>query len=149
MVRSLPMTPHLYWTLLALTCLYACVRGGWDERFIAIICLAASVLTAFVLSPWSHRYSHLEAGEMIVDLAVLASFVMVALRSDRFWPLWVAGLQLTSSLAHLMMGAHLDLMPQAYAAATKFWSYPILLLVVIGTWRRQRRLHFDNGAHAA
>jgi hypothetical protein len=40
-------------------------------------------------------------------------------------------------------------MPQAYAAATKFWSYPILLLVVIGTWRRQRRLHFDNGAHAA
>ena len=34
---------------------------------------------------------------MLVDLAVLAGFVTVALRSKRFWPLWVAGLQLTTS----------------------------------------------------
>lgn len=143
------MTPHLYWTLLALTCLYACIRGGSDERVIAVVCLVASVLTAFVLSPWGHRYSHLEAGEMLVDLAVLASFILVALRSDRFWPLWVAGLQLTSSLAHVMKGVNLELMPQAYAAATKFWSYPILVIIILGTWRRQRRLHFGHGVRAA
>ena len=28
---------------------------------------------------------------------------------------------------------------QAYAAATKFWSYPILIILVIGTWRTHRR----------
>jgi hypothetical protein len=133
------MSPHLYWTLLALTCGYALIRGGRDERIVAIVCLVASVLTAFVLSPWGHRYSQIEAGEMLVDLTVLAVFVGVALRSDRFWPLWIAGLQLTSSLAHLMKGINLDLMPQAYAAATKFWSYPILLIVAVGTWRHQQR----------
>lgn len=138
------MSPHLYWPLLALTCLYAWIRGGGDERFVAIVCLIASVVTAFVLSPWSRRYSHLEAGEMMVDLAVLAAFVLVALRSDRFWPLWVAGLQLTSSLAHLMKGINLELMPQAYAAATKFWSYPILLIIILGTWRRQQRARHER-----
>jgi len=112
------MTPHLYWTILALTCLYAWIGGGSDERSVAVVCLVASVVTAFVLSPWGQRYSQLEAGEMAVDLAVLASFILVALRSDRFWPLWIAGLQLTSSLAHLMKGINLDLMPQAYAAAS-------------------------------
>ena len=143
------MTPHLYWTILALTCLYAWIGGGSDERSVAVVCLVASVVTAFVLSPWGQRYSQLEAGEMVVDLAVLASFILVALRSDRFWPLWIAGLQLTSSLAHLMKGINLDLMPQAYAAATKFWSYPILLIVIIGTWRRQQRARREHRTPAA
>ena len=143
------MSPHLYWTLLALTCAYAWIRGGGDERFVAIVCLIASVMTAFVLAPWGQRYSHIEAGEMLVDLAVLAAFVLVALRSDRFWPLWVAGLQLTSSLAHVMKGINLELLPQAYAAATKVWSYPILLILIVGTWRHQHRSRRSPNTHAA
>ena len=76
---------------------------------------------------------------MLVDLAVLACFVVVALRSDRFWPLWVAGLQLTTSIGHLLKGIDQDLLPRAYGAALQFWSYPILLILVAGTWRRHRR----------
>jgi cytochrome c-type biogenesis protein CcmH/NrfF len=30
-------------------------------------------------------------------------------------------------------------MPQAYAAAARFWVYPIFLIIVIGTWRSHRR----------
>jgi len=143
------MSPHLYWTLLALTCGYAFIRGGRDERVVAIVSAAASIITAFVLSPWGERYSQIEAGEMLVDLTVLAAFVAVALRSDRFWPLWVAGLQLTSSLAHLMKGIHIELMPQAYAAATKFWSYPILIIIIVGTWRSHNRARRDRQVRAA
>ena len=143
------MSPHVYWTLLALTCAYALIRGGRDERVIAIVCLIASVVTAFVLSPWTERYAQIEAGEMLVDLGVLAAFIAVALRSDRYWPLWVAGLQLTSSIAHLMKGIHIDLLPQAYAAATKAWSYPILFIILIGTWRQQRRTSRESPATTA
>jgi hypothetical protein len=143
------MSPHLYWTLLALTCAYAWIRGSGDERFVAVVCLIASIVTAFVLAPWGQRYSHLEAGEMMVDLGVLAAFVLVALRSDRFWPLWVAGLQLTSSLAHVMKSINLELLPQAYAAATKVWSYPILLIIIIGTWRHQHNARGGPRAHIA
>ena len=54
--------------------------------------------------------------------------------------LWIAGLQLTTShVAHCMKAIQLDLMPQAYAAAARFWVYPILLILVIGTWRGHRR----------
>ena len=75
----------------------------------------------------------------MIDLAVLASFVFVALRSNRFWPLWVAGLQLTSSMAHVMKAIDDRLVPLAYGAAIAFWSYPILVILAIGTWRQHRR----------
>ena len=63
----------------------------------------------------------------------------IALVSSRFWPLWAAGFQLTVSMSHLMKAVDLDLLPKAYAAAAVFWSYPILLVIVVGTWRTNRR----------
>ena len=77
---------------------------------------------------------------MLVDLAVLGGFVMVALRSKRFWPLWVAGLQLTTSVGHLLKGIDQELLPRAYGAALQFWSYPILVILAAGTYRRHQRL---------
>jgi hypothetical protein len=133
------MSPLLYWTLLALTCGYALARGRGDARLVAIVCITASVVTAFVLSPWRARYSQVELGELLTDVITLGAFVFVALRSDRFWPLWVAGLQLTTSMSHMLKAVDLGLVPQAYAAAEKFWSYPILLILAIGTWRTHQR----------
>ena len=81
----------------------------------------------------------MERGVLLVDLGALAAFTFLALRSDRFWPLWVAGLQLTTVIAHALKGVQLDLMPQAYAAAARFWVYPIFLILVVGTFRSARR----------
>ena len=59
-------------------------------------------------------------------------------KAERFWPLWVAGLQLTTVISHGLKAVHFDLLPQAYAAAARFWVYPIFLIIVIGTWRTHR-----------
>lgn len=139
MVRLLVMNPTLYWSLLALTCGYALMRGQGDERLTAAVCIAASILTPIVLSPIAERYARIESGELLIDCAVLAAFTLVALRSDRFWPLWLAGLQLPTSLAHFLKAVHLDMMPSAYAVAERFWSYPILIILAVGTWRGNRR----------
>jgi hypothetical protein len=133
------MNPILYWTLLTLACGYSFYRGGRYERLVAAIAIAGTVATISVHSPLSERYVNVEGGALLVDGAVLAAFVGVALVSDRFWPLWIAGLQLTTSLAHLLKAVQIDLMPQAYAAAARFWSYPILIILIIGTWRHHRR----------
>ena len=77
---------------------------------------------------------------MLVDLGVLAGFIVVALRSERFWPLWIAGLQLTTSIGHLLKGVDQDLLPRAYGAALQFWSYPILVILAVGTYRRSQRV---------
>jgi hypothetical protein len=140
---------QLYWTFLILVCAYAFWRGRRDERLAAAVALVATVATHFAISPIRQRYSFEETGVMIVDLATFAAFTFIALRSNRFWPLWVAGLQLTTTMAHLLKGIHLDLLPKAYAAALVFWSYPILIIVAIGTWRtHQRRIEAERGQPA-
>lgn len=143
----LPRT--IFWTILLLTFSYALWRGRSDERIAATVCLLASVATRFAISPLSVRYTNIEFGLLVIDAAVLVAFIAIALRSQRFWPLWVAGLQLTNSMAHLMKVVEIDLMPRAYAAAAVFWSYPILLIIIIGTWRSHRRARREAPASAA
>lgn len=133
------LSPLEYFALLFAVCAYAFIAGRGDERMVASICVVASIASVVVISPLASRYSHLEAGVFLVDVATLAGFTFVALRSDRFWPLWVAGLQLTTLMSHAFKLGRIDLMPQAYAAAARFWVYPIFLIIVIGTWRSARR----------
>lgn len=125
--------------LLVAVILYAFWRGGRDERIVAAICLGGTAATLLSLSPLSMRYEGVEQGMALVDVAVLAGFVMVALRSQRFWPLWVAGLQLTTAFGHGLKMIDSDLLPQAYGAALQFWAYPILLILAAGTYRAHRR----------
>jgi hypothetical protein len=79
---------------------------------------------------------------------VLVAFVAIALRSDRFWPLWVAGLQLTISMSHFLKAVEPHLMPLAYAAAERFWSYPTLIIIAVAAWRQHRRRMVDEGVVA-
>jgi hypothetical protein len=133
------MAPTFFRILLALVALYALFRGSRDERQVAVICLLGAVATHLVISPLAARFESVEAPVLFVDLAVFAGFLLVALRSDRFWPLWVAGLQLTAIIGHLLKGMHSDLLPRAYGAALVFWAYPIVLILAVGTWRSGRR----------
>ena len=129
----------IFWVILLVTCGYALWRGRSDERIVASACLLATIATRFAISPLQVRYTSVETGLMLIDLLMLLVFVWIALTSQRFWPLWVAGLQLTNSVSHVMKLADLDLMPRAYWAAAALWSYPILLILAIGTWRCHRR----------
>ena len=126
--------------ILALTCGYALVRGRSDERWVAATCIVASVATRLTVSPVLHRYSGVEIGVFLVDLGTFAAFTFVALRTQRFWPLWIAGLQLTTVMSHILKAIDTTLFPVAYAAAGRLWSYPILLILAVGTWRSHQRL---------
>ena len=130
----------IFRTLLIGSCGYAFWRGRSDERIVALVCLGATLASRLAFSPLAVRYTSVEFGLLLIDLAVLASFIFVALRSQRFWPLWIAGLQLTTSMAHVMKAIDEHLLPIAYGAAIALWSYRILIILAIGTWRGHRRL---------
>lgn len=132
------LSPSTYWAILILVSAFAFWRGRFDERLAASICVLATLATHLVYVRQG-AYERVEIGIFIVDAATLAGFTFIALRSERFWPLWLAGLQLTTVVSHLMKAIQLDLMPQAYAAAARFWVYPIFIVIVIGTWRGYRR----------
>jgi nicotinamide riboside transporter PnuC len=130
--------------LLPLVTLYAFLRGGRDEQYVGVICVAGMVLTHLAISPLAGRFESVELPVFAVDLAVLAGFLMVAFRSTRFWPLWVAGLQLTTVLGHFLKGIDNHLLPRAYGVALGFWAYPILLILAVGVWRNERRARAER-----
>ena len=138
------MAPSLFKIALILVVLFALLRGGRDERIVALLCFGGTVATMIVLSPLGERFADIERGVLAIDLAMLGGFTAVALRSCRFWPLWVAGLQLTTICGHALKTINTELLPQAYAAALYFWSYPILLILAVGTWRSYARRKADE-----
>ena len=125
--------------LLIISCAYAFWRGSNDSRAIALMSAAASIVTHLLLRSDPERYANIEVGVLVIDVLTLIGFVAVALGSSRFWPLWIAGLQLTTLLAHIAKEIQISLVPQAYAAAAVFWSYPILIILAVGTWREHHR----------
>jgi hypothetical protein len=125
--------------LLLVSCGYALWRGRKYERIAALVFIAATLLSFFGESPVQHRYAGIEITDLAVDSGVLAALVAIALLSDRFWPLWAAGLQLVDSMSHVMKAIDADMIPSVYGAAERFWSFPILLVLLVGAWRSHRR----------
>lgn len=121
--------------LLAALVVLAFWRGKQDERFASFVCVGGALLTAVVGNRVASSSSAFYLSAFLVDLAVFAGFLLIALRSSRFWPMWVAGLQLTTVTIHLLMIVAPDLPGGVSLAALAFWSYPILILIAVGAWR--------------
>jgi hypothetical protein len=128
-----------FWLLLLVSCGYALWRGRKYERIAALVFVTATILSFLGHTPHG-RYVAIEASDLIVDTSVLVAVVAIALASDRFWPLWIAGLQLVDSLSHVLKAVDADLVPRVYGAAERFWSYPILMILLIGAWRQHQRV---------
>lgn len=131
----------LYYLLLLGTCSYALWRGKVDARIVAAFFFVGNFATIALRSNPGGGYSSVEPGIFAVDVICFLAFTYAAIISDRFWPLWVSGLQLTTSFAHVLKLIDSSLLPLAYAAALRFWGYPILIILAVGVWRGQKRLH--------
>jgi hypothetical protein len=129
----------IYRLLMYGICAYALVRGKTEARIVASVCLVANFATLTLRSHLVTEYSSVEVAVFVVDIICFLMFTYAALISDRFWPLWISGLQLTTSFGHVLKALDSQLVPLAYAAALRFWAYPILVILAIGTWRNHRR----------
>jgi hypothetical protein len=134
-----------YYLLLFGACGYAFWRGTAEARIVAGAFFIGSFATIVLHSHVKGGYSSVETGVFFVDVVCFLLFTYAALISDRFWPLWVSGLQLTTNFGHIMKMIDSHLLPFAYAAALRFWGYPILIILAVGVWRGQRRLQRNSG----
>ena len=142
------MVNYVFLVLLLLCCGYASVRGGTPERIGAAIFAGGSALTFAAASAPANRFASVEAGILMVDMATFLAFTILALRAERFWPLWVTGFLGIGVVAHLTKLLSSEVIPWAYAFVLSIWSYPILLVLVIGTIAHRRRLA-RNGADSS
>jgi hypothetical protein len=128
--------------LLLGSCGYALLRGTRDAKIIAIVTLVASFATLLLF----RTYSEVETGVLAVDVLTFLAFTAVALKSDRFWPLWISGLQLTTTFGHILKAFEDQLVPIAYAVALRSWSYPIQIILAVAVWRSQQRARAEREA---
>jgi hypothetical protein len=119
----------LYHALLFGACGYALIRGKADARIVALVFLIGNFATTLLRSHVADTYSAVETKILVVDILGFLGFTYAAMISDRFWPMWVSGLQLTTSMGHVLKAMDANLLPLAYAAALRFWSYPILIIL--------------------
>jgi len=129
-----------YFSLLFACWAYALAKGAAPERMGASIIGAGSIVTVLVASGPANRFASVEVGIFLVDAACLVAFLVLALRAHRYWPLWIAGLQLIGTAGHAVKLVDPEIIRRAYWFILGFWSYPMLLLIVLGTYRHQQRL---------
>lgn len=132
------MNVLLFLAILVVCCLYAFVRGGPPERLGAAALIAAVVASHFVPASGPIRFQTIEYGTMAVDMTLLAAIVFIAVRAQRYWPMWMAAFLLDTVLTHLLMLSP-KLVPWSYAVMNAAWAYPLPIILAAGTWRHQMR----------
>ena len=134
------MSLFLFLGLLLLTGVYALARGGPPERASALLQLGAFAADELVHRLVDGRaYTALAAGSALVDLALLVALIVLASRSTRHWPLWVAGWQLAAIVAHIAKLVDPSMQATGYAIQLQIWAYPMLLATGAGAWRYHAR----------
>ena len=130
----------VFFLVLAACCTYAFWRGGTPERIGAAIFIVVTILTGLAASSARPSFASMEAGILLVDTGMLFAFLLLALFSRRYWPLWMTGLQAVQVAVHAAQMASPEMMPWVYAVAQGIWSYPMMAILILGTWRHRRRL---------
>ncbi|PZU46702.1 MAG: hypothetical protein DI568_11215 [Sphingomonas sp.] len=104
--------------------------GGRDERLVALL-----LLTAAIVSPFAEvkSFDVPQHGLLLIDAALLLALTAVAVYSDRYWPMFAAGFQLTTVFFHVARGTGAGIMPDAYADSLVFWGYLVIAALVVGT----------------
>jgi hypothetical protein len=130
----------LFWTLFLGASSYALLRGGEPERLVAAIYVLGVVATQVVMPPIADRHRGVDLAPLAVDVILAVAFVPVAMRSRRYWPLWIATLQffqVASRFEPLLPGGSVRV---AYGFLLSIWGFAILPILGIGTLRHRIRL---------
>ncbi|WP_127744875.1 hypothetical protein [Sphingomonas crocodyli] len=132
------LIPLLFLVFTLVGCAYALWRGDMPERWGVAIYLGGALLTPVAYGTFWPAWHEVNIGVFIIDMMVLAGFVMLTLHYDRYWPIWAASLQLPGLIATIMTFLQLNRDVRAYAHAEGFWAWPTLLVIVIGAARYNR-----------
>ena len=122
---------------LLISCGVAVWRGGWPERSGAVAMALAWLGSAFAqrsLQLWGPQ-----TGIMIIDGLLLAALLVIALRSDRWWPMWAAGFHGLGVFLHIAVIIDADIWGRAYYVAGAIFSYLTMASLLTGGLSRPKR----------
>ena len=133
----------LYLTYLAFMtscCGYALFRGGKPERIGAGIVIVASFFTSD-LAPHGLGWAGASMNLVLIDSLTMSAVTVLALTSNRYWPMWFAGFCLVGLMTHVAAAAMPEFAPKAYSLSQGFWAYPAIGAMALGTWSHRRTMN--------
>lgn len=126
--------------LLFAVCGFALWRGGPPERWGGASFLIASAATLVAPLPGGPVFRSLEVELLVIDLALLAALLVLAMKANRYWPMWAAAAHSSAVAVHAAKALRPDLVWPIYAVAASASSILVVLILWIGTLRHRRRL---------
>lgn len=129
----------LFWLMLLGNMLTAVIFGEVLERgFAMLLCLISIAMLALGLFIPADSWA---AAGTISDIAILLVAWVLALKSDRYWPIWFAAMQSLSVITHFV-SLIVDGVPHLiFSNLAAVWALPALLTMSWGTiqdWRARR-----------
>ena len=134
------MSLIVFLALLLSCCGYALWQGGAPERV-----AAGAQIGAFAINLPLHfafegsRYGETISATALLDVMLLIGLVVLAWRSTRYWPLYLAGCQFAAIVGHLAKTIDPTMQATGYAVQAQIWAYPMLILTAAGAWRHRAR----------
>ena len=122
------------------SCAVALKWGGFDERLAAGGFVLATIATNIADG---RVFDSTATGILMVDVLLFFGLLVLALRSDRFWPMWAASFQLVGTMFHFASMAETGNFAWAYYIALAFWTYPVFIALGLGTWFEGRHRRTD------
>lgn len=109
--------------------------GGGAERSAAATSVLGAAATFFATASIDRRFLTFNDRLLIIDAVVAISYLVIAIRSSKFWPIWSTACQILAAAAAFVMA-----FPQPHsrlpnALGEQFWGWPPLLMVAAASWR--------------
>lgn len=132
---------HMFaFTVAFIACLgYAIYAGGKPERAAILAQLVALLLSLAAISFGSIPVRGLPIGLALVDFSLALALTILAMKANRFWTIVLAGMQVATIFAHFARLLAFPLPAAGYVIFVQFWSWPMLMVTAIGTYKHQSR----------
>lgn len=146
----MPALPPWVWIVaLTATCVVALWKGGPSERYGALVFYGAWIVTRLVKDADRHAT---QWAVFVVDIAFVLLLAGLALRSDRWWPIFMAAFALLAVVTHAGRIADPHVGSWAYLTAAHIWGYLEIIALGVGTlnrWRERDQLASAGELNAA
>ena len=129
----------VYLALLVGSIAYIVRHGQRDERIVTLALLACALLTGLIHSKLGVSFTASSPLMLANEGWLLALTLLIAYRSNRFWPLAVASLELAAFLSLLAPLFGRNLVSYAMGVAQGLWAYPQLIILVLAVIRERNR----------
>ncbi|WP_336970071.1 hypothetical protein [Sphingobium aromaticiconvertens] len=123
----MPLLFASFAVLMLVSCSYSVLAGGRDGRVAVAMLVSAALMTLMITGVTQDRWA-----VALVDAALFAGLIALAMRSNHYWPMWLAGLHGAAMATQIVSHLNPDLPRNIYQAVVAFWSIPMQVAIVVG-----------------